>query len=208
MSSAPMHLNVALFAQLTRFCGLGDESWLDQFIFGFPPTGVISQTRPYPTTDKTDSPNPISTDDLPVGAQTRFKPSAARPPPHAAHMRNEALDQVKTGCIGPPSALGEMGRFSDAPSFPTNNAFHCAAVQGGGIRVCGDLKAPETNRPCSVNAPISPPSRAHVAQISSDLAAAGRDLTLGQAGESDAYKNYRSNRPILFCGHYSSRAGR
>ena len=80
MQSAPSNLNVSLVAQLTPFFGLGAQSWLAQYIFGFPITGTIAQSALYPLTDKPGNPTPISIDELFIDAPARFKARATRPP--------------------------------------------------------------------------------------------------------------------------------
>ena len=101
--------------------------------------------------------------------------------------------------MGPPRPLNNQGRFQDAQSFLINNYFRSAVVQGPNVRDCDDLKASETNRPCRVNAPpFRPPSWEHVAQISSDLTVAKRDLSFGKAGESGAYKKLPLKQPDAF----------
>ena len=131
-------------------------------------------------------------------APARFKARATRPPPHAAHMWTEALEQAQAGWMDSPRILNSSGRFGDAPSFPINNAFRFAVVQGAKIRACDDLRASETNRSCKAIAPISLPSWEHVAQISNDLLKSGRGLAFGKADESDAYKKLPLKAPDAF----------
>ena len=188
LSAAPKALNIALIAQLASFTGIGALNWLSGYIYGFPITGTISQSKTFPLTQKPDNPKPLSISDLQKGASERFKSRSKRPPKLADLLWKEALEQVSMGWLDQPRLLTADGRFADSPDLPVVNAFRFPVIQGEKVRACDDLKASLTNRACSVLSPITLPTWEHVAQISSELALSRRPLALGKADESDAYK--------------------
>ena len=187
-AQAPNSLRIGLIAQLADFTGIGAAGWLSQYVFGFPITGTIAQSKTFPLSEKPDNPNPLARDSLFVGAIERFKTRSRRSPPHALTLWKEALTQVGEGWLLAPRQLNSSGRFCDQPELQLNNAFRFAVVQGQKIRACDDLKASLTNRACSVTSPITLPSWEHLSRISSDLSTSHRNLALGKGGESDAYK--------------------
>ena len=81
---------------LLRQLNVGGEAWLDQFSFGFPITGKLSQSFLFPRGKK-------SADRLPLSAifsssAARFKVRAAKSGlKNAAPMRAEAMGQVRVG---------------------------------------------------------------------------------------------------------------
>ena len=188
LSAAPKELNIALLAQLASFTGIGALNWLSGYIYGFPITGTISQSKTFPLTQKPDNPKPLSLTELWEGAADRFRLRSKRPPKMADTLWTEALQQVDMGWLDQPRLLNADGRFADAPDQPVVNAFRFPVIQGEKIRACDDLKASLTNRACSVLSPITLPTWEHIAQISSELALSRRAIALGKADESDAYK--------------------
>ena len=97
LSSDPKALNISLIAQLSVFTGIGALNWLSGYIYGFPSTGHISQSKTSPLTQKPDNPTPISVPELQDGGPERFKSRPRRPPNLADSLWKEALGQLSMG---------------------------------------------------------------------------------------------------------------
>ena len=118
--SATGKFNFISMMSLMGQYNLGGKSWLQQFVWGFPITGDLSQAGVYPTGPKVTSAPDLSGiwTDTATRYQTRAKASGW---PNADHLWNEAMGQVKKGWLSTPYPLTPMdsapSRHSDPSTF-------------------------------------------------------------------------------------------
>ena len=106
--SATGKFNFISMMSLMGQYNIGGKSWLQQFVWGFPITGGLSQTGAYPTDPKAaPAPDPSEVwTETALRYQTRDKAPGW---PHADHLWNEALGQVEKGWLSTPFPLAPMG---------------------------------------------------------------------------------------------------
>ena len=154
---------IAMMSLMDQF-GMGGKNWLQQFVWGFPIVGDLSQSGVFPT-----DPNAVPAPD-PSGlwAETtdRFKTRAKNSGwCNADHLWEEALEQTEKGWLSAPLPIDPEGRCPDAALGPINISFRFAVDQMDKLRACDDLKYGTTNLYCSVWTPIKLPTWDHIAQL-------------------------------------------
>ena len=168
LAPAAGNLNTVALSQLTDHCGIAGQRWVDQFAFGFPITGVLSQKRSFelsaPDSDL------LSHMDLFRSAAQRFRDRAARSGyKNGAALWGEAISQHNIGWLSDPIPLNADGRPTTWRSPRYNVAFLFGVEQAEKLRACDDLRHSLTNLACHVATPIQLVSWGHISQLSSLL---------------------------------------
>ena len=187
ISAAAGKFQIVAVKKLLRQLGVGGEAWLDQFAFGFPITGKLSQRFLFPQAKKSTA--GIPRDGLFSSAAARFRERAAKSGmKNAAPLWDEAMEQVKEGWLLPPVPLSPDGKPLYWKSKRHNVSFRFGVLQADKLRACDDLKHSMTNLACTVETPIQLLSWDHIAQVSSMLSADGGDWVMFKADHKAAYK--------------------
>ena len=98
-------LKTVTISHLTHQFGLGGQSWVKQFIYGFEIVGTFSQEGLFPV-DPRDKP-PLSTDSIWEDCAGRFRTRAdAAGYKYAEELWPEAMDQRHRGWLAPPDPPG------------------------------------------------------------------------------------------------------
>ena len=166
---------------------LGGSRWIRQFNFGFPTTGVVSQTGVYKP-DHT-APDPPSIESIWDGARGRFaKRAHSSGRLHGSELWSEALQKVATGWLEAPIPFNEDGAL-DRPTLDNPiTAFRFAVDQSDKLRACDDLKYSKTSEFCAVKTPISLPTWDHNGQMAINVAQSARPWSSLKTDHAAAYK--------------------
>ena len=182
-------LKTVAIRQLMGECGMGGSHWLDQFAFGFPITGVLSQKHLFPVDEKVDVKDTLPLAELFSSAGSRFRERAAKSGHKNSRLLwDEALAQVEKGWLLPPAELAEDGRPFGWRSANFNIAFRFGVLQQDKLRACDDLKHAMTNLACVISTPNQLLSWDHISQISQLMAEKMGDWVLFKADHESAYK--------------------
>ena len=177
---------LALHALLSHF-DLGGAKWLQQFNFGFPIVGAVSQEGVYKPDPTIGDPPAIS--GIWAGAQERFTTRAkASGRLHATELWNEALEQTRAGWLDGPQPLLEDGSLLLPTPHQPIIAFRFGVDQSDKLRACDDLKYSKTNEFCSVKTPISLPTWDHIGQMATTVADSARPWSFLKTDHAAAYK--------------------
>ena len=183
------HLKTVAIKQLMRECGMGGARWLDQFAFGFPITGLLSQKFLYQVDEKVDPSDVIPLSELFNSAASRFRERSTKSGhKNASQLWDEALIQVKKGWLLPPAELAADGRPIGWHSEKFNIAFRFGVLQQDKLRACDDLKHAMTNLACAISTPNQLLSWDHISQLSQLMSEKGGDWSLFKADHESAYK--------------------
>ena len=176
-----------MIRHLAEQFGIGGARWLDQFAFGFPITGMMSQKGVYtPEEPKNTAINPAV---LFQTAATRFRERAAKSGhKNASQLWEEANQLVTKGWLNPPVELREDGRPAGLPAGQYNIAFRFGVEQAAKLRACDDLRHSLTNSACSVLTPIQLVSWDHLAQLCRRSCGKSRDWARAKAVHEASYK--------------------
>ena len=183
------HLKTVALKQLMKECGIGGSRWLDQFAFGFPIAGVLSQKHLYPTDEKVGPSAAIPVTELFSTAGSRFRERSAKSGhKNAQQLWGEALEQVQKGWLLHPAELAADGRPLVWRSSQFNIAFRFGVLQQDKLRACDDLKHALTNLACSISTPNQLLSWHHISQLAQLMAEKKGDWVLFKADHESAYK--------------------
>ena len=187
LAPAAGKLNTVALSQLMDLCGIAGQRWVDQFAFGFPITGVLSQKHSFdPSTPEADI---LSHMDLYRSAAQRFRDRAARSGyKNAPALWDEAISQHNLGWLSPPIPLNADGRPTTWHSPHHNVAFRFGVEQAEKLRACDDLRHSLTNLACHVATPIQLVSWDHISELSSLLNNHRDDWEMLKADHEAAYK--------------------
>ena len=177
---------IAMMSLMDQY-NLGGKSWLQQFVWGFPITGDLSQSGVYPTDPKvTPAPDPSGIwTDTTTRYQSRAKASGW---PNADHLWKEAMDQVEKGWLSTPLPIDTNGQCPLAALGPINISFRFGVDQMEKLRACDDLKYGTTNLYCSVWTPIKLPTWDHIAQLAALVRGAKCAWSFFKTDHESAYK--------------------
>ena len=182
-------LKTVAIKQLMGVCGMGGTRWLDQFAFGFPITGLLSQKFLFGVDDKADPSAILPLPELFKTAASRFRERAEKSGrKNAQPLWDEALEQVKKGWLLPPAELAADGRPASWRSEKYNIAFRFGVLQQDKLRACDDLKHAMTNLACVISTPNQLLSWDHISQLSQLMSEKGGDWVLFKADHESAYK--------------------
>ena len=180
-------LKTVALKQLFQMTGIGGVAWLDQFAFGFPITGKLSQTSVYPTDPKVPEPKAMAA--IFPSAAARFRERAAKSGyKNADKLWSEAMQQVDKGWLHQPVKLDRDGKPENFTGQSYNIAFRFGVPQSSKLRACDDLRHSLTNEACAVTSPIQLVSWDHIAQIFRLVCSDGREWQLFKADHEAAYK--------------------
>ena len=154
---------IAMMSLMDQF-NMGGKSRLQQFVWGLPITGDLSQAGVYPTDPKAQPAPDLSTiwNETATRYLTRAKGSGL---PHADHLWTEAMGQVQKGWLPAPLPINADGQCPDAAIGPVNISFRFDVGQMEKLRACDDLKYGTANLFCSVWTPIKLPTWDHISQL-------------------------------------------
>ena len=176
---------------------MGGSSWLQQFIFGFPLIGKLSQAHTFPTKDKLSGSQPKKLDHILKSTGRRFSERAQKSGfKNAKHLWNEALEQQSKGWLTPPFPLATKGDPFTLRDEKLNVAFRFGVEQADEIRACDDLRYSMANLACVVHTPIKLASWDHLAEMCRHIQHTQKDWHLFKADHEAAYKQL----PVLW-GH-------
>ena len=139
---------VSLLALSLNF-NLGGRDWAEQFTYGFPLVGDLSQDGVYPRdTSLKPSPDPVhiwerSQERLSLRAKT----SGAI---HANELWNEAMGQIKLGWLDNPLRIDHAGNVATYEKGTTIVEFRFGADQADKLRAFDDLRRNTVNLYCTV----------------------------------------------------------
>ena len=137
---------------------------MQQFTFGFPIVGTLSQNGVYPT-DASITQAPDLAAIWPLRAE-RFRNRAARSGrKDSLALWTEAMIQVGRGWMGKPLVIDRVGGLSAYPGEAGNIAFRFGVRQLGKLRACDNVKHNTTNLYFRTVTPIKLPTWGHIAQI-------------------------------------------
>ena len=182
-------LQLPAIMALAAQCGLGGTVWLQQFLFGFPLVGRLSQPRRYQTklkeNLKRDGPISKALKKTASCFADRAKNYGRK---NAKALWNEALEQCEKGWMGRPFPLcAKQG--SCAHSNPKLNiAFRLGVDQGEKLRACGDLRYSRTNLSCVVETPIKLVRWGRLSELSNVVNNQAKDWSFFKADHEAAYK--------------------
>ena len=166
---------------------LGGSRWLQQFAWGFPLIGDLSQNAIYPIDPKVvKPPDPTS-----IGFQSaeRFRLRAAASGfLNSDALWTEALEQVNRGWLSEPVPIDMTTGTADLPYKSQNFAFRFGVRQMDKLRACDDLRYSTTNAYCSVRTPIKLPTWDHLAQMAANVTKTDRKWGFFKADHESAYK--------------------
>ena len=182
-------LKLAAFMSLALQCDCGGSAWLQQFLFGFPLVGRLSQSHCYPTKLKEASKKPVPIPKLFNTNASRFRDRASKSGfKNANALWSEALEQCEKGWLTRPFPLCSKGRPFVLENSKLNIAFRFGVAQGEKLRACDDLRHSHTNLSCVVETPIKLVSWDHLAELTNLVNDGSRDWAFFKADHEAAYK--------------------
>ena len=196
-------LKTVTIAQLLDYYNMGGQQWIQQFIYGFPLIGTLSQKGAFPE-GKESGTEPMQQQHIWARSQARFlERSKLSGYKNSQRLWDEALVQVAAGWLGEPIPIPCSGILPDIRPEGINIAFRFGVEQGNKLRACDDLKHNWANLACSVWTPITLPTWDHVAQTALNLRSHNLDWEFFKADHASAYKNPPAptrTRPPRLCG--------
>ena len=138
--------DVALLSELILTLDIGNPACVSQFVYGFPITGILSQSGVFPTIE-TPLPTLIEPDAVFQGVGARFRKRAEMTSAnHEQYIWDETLVEQTKCWFAPHRQLNAHGSLVNNPNEPCNPTFRFPCVQPDKIRLIGDLKHSEVNR--------------------------------------------------------------
>ena len=137
-------MSVVGISAMAHQLNLGWAKWMNQFAFGFPLVGEISQEFSYRRGDSLHS--PPGADDFWRGSESRF-PMRARASGHvySEALWDDACDQVNAGWLDPTLPIDMRGNLATYESGSTNIACTFAVDRPDKLRACDDLRHSRVN---------------------------------------------------------------
>ena len=180
-------LKTVTISHLLHQFGLGGQSWIKQFIYGFDIVGTFSQEGLFPVDPRVKPPLP--TESIWEDCAGRFRTRAAASGfKYAEELWSEALDQCSKGWLAPPVPLDADGRPFGYEGR-VNNAFRFPVTQVDKIRACDDLKYGLVNPCCATRTPIKLPTWDHIGQMCLHCRDSDREWSFFKTDHAAAYKN-------------------
>ena len=182
-------LNLPALMSLMDQFGLGGSNWLQQFLFGFKLTGVLSQRFAFPSAEKAGNSPILSPEELVKNSSTRFTERAAKSGfKNGSELWLEAIEQHKLGWLTAPFPLASVSEPFVLLDKKLNIAFRFGVSQADKLRACDDLRYSLTNLACVVHTPIKLASWDHLAEMCRLVQDTKKDWHLFKADHEAAYK--------------------
>ena len=187
-------LKLAPLMSLLYQQNMGGSHWLQQFLFGFPLVGTISQKHTFPSSDKLKTKKPIDLTQLTSSNARRFTDRAAKSGyKNSLPLWEEAITQHQKGWLTKPFLLAEGNTPFTLKDKKLNIAFRFGVEQADKLRACDDLCHSMTNLACVVQTPIKLASWDHVAEMCRLVASTACDWHFFKADHEAAYKQLPLN---------------
>ena len=146
-------------------CGLGGSVWFQQFIFGFPLVGRLSQKYCYPAKLKGSLEKAEPLHKIPNACASRFADRANKSGhKNAQVLWGEALSQCEKRWLNRPFPLCSSGKPCALQNKELNIAFRFGVEQSDKPRASDDLRRARANLACVVETPIKLVSWDHLAE--------------------------------------------
>ena len=182
-------IQLAAFMSLSLQCQAGGSTWLQQFLFGFPLVGRLSQRHCYPLKLKEALKKPEPTDKIFNTNEARFHDRSLKSGnKNAPTLWSEALEQCGKGWLTRPFPLSTTNEPFVLNNPKLNVAFRFGVEQGSKLRACDDLRHSRTNLSCIVETPIKLVSWDHLAELANLVNDRSREWSFFKADREAAYK--------------------
>ena len=174
---------------LAREQGLGCASWLQQFLYGFPLIGRLSQLNCFPRRERDYNKRAEKLSKILKSTSTRFTDRARKSGnKNAEELWNEAMEQVNKGWLNLPTPLSTEQKPFVLHNPELNIAFRFGVEQSDKLRACDDLRHSRTNLACVVETPIKLVSWDHLVEVTNLTNTATRNWAFFKADHEAAYK--------------------